>query len=99
MTAYDKGYHFELRVQGYLEKLGWDVMRSGGSHGPADLIALGPGKVLLVQCQVGKYFSKGKKEALVALATRNGCQCGFVYRVGNKMLFSESIEECKRENS
>ena len=82
-TPYSKGYSFERKVLKYLEELGYTVFRVGGSHGPADLIALRADKkedypflptirthVWLIQCQRGKYFSKDKKEELALLARK-----------------------------
>lgn len=48
---YTSGRYFEYRVRNYLHNLGWTVFRSAGSHTMADLVALKPGKVLLVQCK------------------------------------------------
>ena len=39
-TPYSRGYSFERKVLKYLEELGYTVFRFGGSHGPADLIAI-----------------------------------------------------------
>lgn len=39
-----------------LRRRGWFVVRSAGSHGPADVVALSPtdGHALLVQCKSGR---------------------------------------------
>ena len=41
-----------------LESLGMFVVRSAGSHGPVDLVALGESKVFLLQCKAEKYTKK-----------------------------------------
>ena len=51
-TAYRRGYNFEDRCRKALERLGYVVVRSAGSKGPADLVALRDGVVLLVQCKL-----------------------------------------------
>lgn len=53
MTAYQSGVRLERRAAAILQVRGWYVVRSAGSHGAADLIALSPedGHVLLVQCK------------------------------------------------
>ena len=83
-TPYSRGYSFELKVKKYLEELGYSVFRVGGSHSPADLIAMrkipdsggvsSRTEVTLVQCQRSKYFSKDKKSELEELATKVGAR-------------------------
>lgn len=54
---YQKGRSFEYRVRAKLLKKGWPVvLRTAGSHGEFDLIALNKEKkeILLVQCKSGK---------------------------------------------
>jgi len=48
VTNYERGRAFEYRVKQYLEKQGYFVVRSAGSHFP-DLIAIKHGKVLAVE--------------------------------------------------
>lgn len=59
---YRHGYSFELRVKKYLESCGFFVVRSSGSHGVADLVAIKTDyeqKIYLIQCKAGKgYISK-----------------------------------------
>ena len=88
-TPYARGYAFELKVRSYLENLGYAVFRVGGSHSPADLIALGSGMTWLIQCQRSKYFSKDKKTALQDLAVSHSV--GFV--------FAWNVDGRKRGNS
>jgi Holliday junction resolvase len=38
-VSYSKGRQLEYAVKGYLQRLGWYVIRSAGSHGVADLVA------------------------------------------------------------
>lgn len=50
-TKYESGRSFEYRVRDWLrDRYGYYVFRSAGSRGFADLIALLPHQVLLVQC-------------------------------------------------
>lgn len=51
---YRAGYAAELRAKRILERQGWFVLRSAGSHSPVDLVALHPSHhVLLVQVKRG----------------------------------------------
>ena len=45
-----------------LESLGLLVVRSAGSHGPVDLVALGESKVFLLQCKAEKHRATGGVE-------------------------------------
>ena len=47
----------ENRVKELLEDDGYFVVRSAGSGGVADLVALKPGQVLLVQCKSEAYLA------------------------------------------
>ncbi len=50
---YLRGVRFERERQQAYEIEGWDCMRTAGSHGGADLIAISPkGDVRLIQCKV-----------------------------------------------
>jgi hypothetical protein len=49
----DKGRRAERRVQTMLTMDGYYVIKSGGSFGPADLVAAKPGEWLLVQVKAG----------------------------------------------
>ena len=47
--SYLKGRRYEYQVAQLLQREGWQVMRTAGSHGPFDLIALRGGEALGVQ--------------------------------------------------
>jgi Holliday junction resolvase len=59
LTSYERGAKFERNVKKILESLGLLVVRSAGSHGPVDLVALGESKVFLLQFKAEKYRTKG----------------------------------------
>ena len=68
---YRRGYNFELRVKRSLEKRGYFVVRSSGSHGPADLLAVSKdGKVIAVQCKLDGYLPPKEFRKLLVLAAR-----------------------------
>lgn len=70
----ERGTQFERDTAKRLRRGGWLVLRSRGSLGPADLVALGRGMVLLVQCKVsaddGEAMTHGEWNDLLALAQR-----------------------------
>ncbi|MEM3895376.1 hypothetical protein [Thermofilum sp.] len=62
MTSnYAIGRAKEYRVKRKLEKEGYFVLRSSGSHSPVDLIAIKNGQVRLIQCKKRKYLSPKEK--------------------------------------
>lgn len=73
-TKYQKGARREYAIKSKLEKKGYFVMRSAGSHGPADLIAIHPmkNKVKLIQSKVGTLSTKQKIMAQKGLKRLEG---------------------------
>lgn len=68
---YARGAAFERKVKEFLTSKGFLAVRSAGSHGLVDVIALSPyhGTPLLIQCKTGKAeMSKADREALRAIA-------------------------------
>lgn len=53
--AYKRGRTFEYRVMAHFEELGYYVMRSAGSHGAADIVALRNPHKILIQCKIGRW--------------------------------------------
>lgn len=51
-TNYSRGAAFERKVAALLAGDGYWVVRAAGSHGKADLIALKPDQVVLVNCKL-----------------------------------------------
>jgi Holliday junction resolvase len=72
MSAYRNGYEFERTVAGDLSDDGYLVIRSGGSHGAADLVALKAGQVILVQCKSNGTISPADWNELLSTAVRVG---------------------------
>jgi len=58
MTKYTVGANWEREVQHRLQAVGWEVYRSAGSKGRADLLAFSPGKEI-IRCQ--QHGAKGYK--------------------------------------
>ena len=51
--AYRRGCGYEYELRDFLERRGYYVARSAGSHSPIDLIALRAGSLLLIQAKYG----------------------------------------------
>ena len=54
MSGYARGVAAEKRTAAQLRKDGYYVVESRGSHGVADLVAVKPGQVLMVQVKTGE---------------------------------------------
>jgi len=63
VTNYANGARFERKVAGLLRDDGYLVVRSAGSHGEPDLVALKPGQVVLVQCKTSGRLDPGEWNA------------------------------------
>lgn len=69
MNNRSRGDYFERQVRDALRAAGWYVIRSAGSQGAADLIALRAGNTpLLVQCKLGGRISRPERQALLDAA-------------------------------
>lgn len=68
MTNYANGAALERAVKKLFEANGYYVMKSGGSKGSADLVALKRGETVLVQCKVDGYLRPAERKALCDLA-------------------------------
>ena len=69
---YVSGRQFEYRVKKYLEDKGYYVVRSAGSKGQIDLVAVPTlirpsADVLFIQCKHGAKISKKERDALLEL--------------------------------
>ena len=63
MTNYRRGREFEHRVRRMLEGDGYFTVRSAGSRGLFDLVALQPGTIpMLIQVRIDGRLSSGKEE-------------------------------------
>lgn len=72
MTNYKRGYLFESTIAGQLRQDGYFCVRSGGSHGVADVVALKPGQVLLIQAKIDGELPAAEWNELFAIALQIG---------------------------
>lgn len=64
MTNYTKGRAREYRTMRILEKAGFDCMRTSGSHGMFDVIAVSPNLLRLIQVKAGRNASPAERESI-----------------------------------
>jgi Holliday junction resolvase-like predicted endonuclease len=67
MNRKRKGTRKERQVKEMLERNGAFVVRSAGSFGPFDLVALWPDRVLLVQVKAGKGPSDREMQEMTSV--------------------------------
>lgn len=77
---YEKGRRFEYRVRDHLQEKGYFVLRSPRSGGPADLVALKRGEILLIQCKMNGYLPSDEEKQLIALTKSLGAKAILAYR-------------------
>lgn len=91
--SYQKGRALEYALKQFLEQQDWLVIRSAGSHSPADLIALRSGKVRLIQVQQDGHLPKAKRDALKAFAQKAGQPAYFAHKIRGRWLFEPVYPE------
>lgn len=68
-----RGDYHERKVRANLEKHGWLVVRSAGSLGPADLIAIHHARMpVLVSCKISGKVPPAEWDELYLVAMRHG---------------------------
>jgi Holliday junction resolvase len=90
-SPYRKGARYEYYVKQLLEERGYLVVRTAGSHGPFDLIAIDKGKreILLVQVTKRKHLPAQLKRELASLAGTYVVR-PIVYQLGEWIDLSQS---------
>lgn len=74
MKAQAKGARYEWKTKKILEKEGFYVTRSAGSHGSIDLVVINSKQIRLIQVKSGKSpFLKAEREAFEALKVPINC--------------------------
>jgi len=68
-SRYRLGRRLEYRIKKLLEEHGYEVIRSAGSHGRWDLVAVKDGIVRLIQVKRGKFQRYKIKDLFPLLAT------------------------------
>jgi Holliday junction resolvase len=63
-TNYHRGAEREHYIKKKLEKQGYFVIRSAGSHSPVDLVALKKGEIRLIQSKKSKYVRPAEKKKI-----------------------------------
>lgn len=93
MTHYARGRAFEYRIKKQLEKLGYFVIRSAGSHGLVDLVMFGPAlgadhDTTLIQAKLTNKITKAERDEFDAFAKRLGFPGVIAYNDKGRIIYS-----------
>jgi Holliday junction resolvase len=84
MSLYARGANFERKVKKELETDGWFVVRSAGSKGVADLVAVNQkGVPMFVQCKLSGIITKQEVATLEEFAHKYHARA-FIAEKGEK---------------
>jgi len=83
--SYRRGYAFENSLKKKLEAKGFYVIRSAGSKGVFDLIAVRNGKVYGIQCKTGDYIHERELLQIADTAKRFGIYPVVAFKDGRKI--------------
>jgi len=81
LTNRQRGDYFERQVRDPLRAHGWVVIRSAGSLGVADIVALRKGNTpALVSCKLSARIGPDERAALIEAADRAGARAVVAHR-------------------
>ena len=66
--AYEKGYRFERYIFSKLSESGFYCVRSAGSHGVFDIIAIYHGRVFGIQCKLNGQITNAELRRMLKVA-------------------------------
>lgn len=89
MTQYQNGTRFELRVKKQLEEDGYLVVRSAGSKGRVDLIAMKQGEHVGIQAKTSGQISPAEWNEFFAACRAAGLIPVIAERAGRALVFWE----------
>lgn len=87
--GYVKGAKFERRVRDHFVRRGFYVIRSAGSKGLFDLIAIRADIVVGIQAKLDGYLAPNLRNAMIEIGRTHNILPVFAYRVGNKLVLRE----------
>ena len=86
---YRKGARFEIVVKNILLEDDWLAIRSAGSHGIVDVIAIKQDIKWLIQCRTNGSLSGEERNELVALAKKHNVTPILAYKAKEGVIFEE----------
>lgn len=72
----------------HLAERGYDVLRSSGSRGKVDVVAVGDQRLLFIQAKISRpVISPAERKAVRKMANRVGAWPLVAYRINGRVLF------------
>ena len=71
---YTKGARNEYKTMRLLEIAGYICLRTAGSHGPFDVIALSASNILLIQCKSNEWPTPAERETMSLVPVPDNCR-------------------------
>jgi len=93
---YKRGRQFEYFVMDKKKKQGFFCMRSAGSKGFADIIAIKKGRIEFIQAKMGCSMQKSEREGLIELAESVGAIPLFIQKIGRGKIRETDAREIKK---
>lgn len=85
-----QGANFELQIMHDLDRYGYTTMRSSGSRGAVDVVAVGDAHTLWIQAKITEPVIPPKERAAVwDVSTRAGGLPVVAYRIGGSVAYRE----------
>jgi len=84
--SYKKGYRFERQIFHLFESAGFYCVRSAGSHGTFDILAVKAGITFGIQCKYNNHITEAEKQAMINAYEQFGIIPIYAYRMKNKPL-------------
>ena len=102
--AYRKGYKFEREIFNLFQSAGYYCIRSAGSHGIFDIIAVKNGVTFGIQCKYNNHINKREELAMKTAYKQFGIIPLYAYRfkgkplcikclITNKLIDVENLDE------
>lgn len=87
-----QGANFELQIMADLERYGYTTLRSSGSRGAVDVVAVGDSHVLWIQAKItNPVISPAERVAVIDLAGRSNGFPIVAHRDNGKVLYRELV--------
>jgi len=102
--SYRKGYRFEREIFNLFQSAGYFTVRSAGSHGIFDIIAIKNGVIFGIQCKYNNHISKREELAMRMAYKQFGIIPLYAYRfkgqpliikdlINNRIINIENLDE------
>ncbi len=88
-SQYGKGARFEIVVRDILLEDDWVAVRSAGSHGIIDVLAIKQDVKWFIQCRTRGNLSGKERNELVALAKKHNATAILAYKKNGNIIFEE----------